>query len=486
LLITGGGPSIARAVIMGEITLVGLLFERESSPYSALALSAFILLLINPWDLFNIGFQLSFAATWSLFYLKPILNKALERIFKQKSRRAAELLALSLAPIMATAPLIAYYFGQLSCGALISNLLVLPWIEYLVILGCFSTLVGAFFLPLAKILGNTLWLMLIVLDGVARYVAIIPGSSLYIRPPSLALVVGYYILLGLLAEAVKREIVLKLNFKRGAFLGLFLIAVFVWHGAASERSFAGQGLLVTFLDVRQGDCILLETPAGKKILIDGGGQEDGSKPRGERDPIGQKIVVPFLRRKGIKELDLAVLTHFHADHQRGLKEVMREIRIKKLLTNRRCGFPQTIKFEPGLTGQILSPNCFTTGQWVENDHSVVIKVVYGRTSFLLTGDLAKEGEEGLLSIGADLRADVLKIGHHGSQGATSDRFLETINPKVAVISVGKKNRYRHPHPVTLKKLAGLGIKILRTDCLGTIRLFSNGQKIVALAERGNN
>jgi competence protein ComEC len=210
IIITGAGASILRAAIMGEITLIGLIFERKKDFYTALSLSALILLIFDPTTLFDIGFQLSFAATWALVYIAPVLEK-----------KMPQLLAISLAPIMATSPIIAFSFSQVSPGAIISNLLVLPWVEFLVILGISTTLLGFIFLPLAQILGNTIWLMLTALENIANWVASLPGACFYIKAPSFALVAGYYVGLVILLEILRKDERIKFTRKRIAFALLF-------------------------------------------------------------------------------------------------------------------------------------------------------------------------------------------------------------------------------------------------------------------------
>ncbi|MFH1387576.1 MAG: DNA internalization-related competence protein ComEC/Rec2 [bacterium] len=485
VVVTGGGASILRASIMGEITLLGLLFEREKEFYTALSLSALVLLLFDPTTLFDIGFQLSFTATWALVYIAPVMEKKLP-----------PMIAVSLAPIMATSPLIALYFSQISPGAIISNLLVLPWVEFLVILGFGTTLLGFVFLPLAQILGNTIWLMLIALDKISWFVSLIPLSYFYIATPSIVLIGGYYLGLISLIEALRKDEKIRITKKKLIFGVTFLLVIIVWNWAFAPAKLLGRELVVTFIDVGQGDATLIETPEGKKILIDGGGSE-GKK---EVDPIGSKVLLPFLQKKGINSLDLVIATHPHNDHIGGLNVVLDKIKTEAVIDNGAIFDSQVyrrfkelidlnrIKYSAGRAGETLS-----LGQDINatilspfdpllndtNSDSIVIRLAYKNISFMLTGDLGFPGEERVLNYaGGNLGSTILKVGHHGSATSSSAEFLAMVKPKIAVIPVGKNNRYRHPTKAALMRLADCGAKVYRTDEVGSIVVRTNGTDLV--------
>jgi len=491
VIMTGAGASILRAAIMGEIMLLGLLCERSKEVYTALALSALVLLVADPLTLFDLGFQLSFAATWALVYIAPVLKKKLP-----------PLLAISLAPILATSPLIAFNMSQVTPGALLSNLLVLPWVETLVILGLAATLLGFICLPLAQLLGNTLWLALVLLDRIAAVVAALPGACFYIAAPSAPLVLGYYAGLVAVLACWRKEEKLSLNKKRLLFIAVVLVLVAVWHGAFLPAGLGGRELTVTFLDVGQGDCILVEGSDGKRMLIDGGGSE---RVEQSGDPIGEKVVVPFLRRKGINKLDLVVLTHPHADHVGGLNVVLDKIKVDRVLDSGQLYDSQAyrrfkelvrvnaikycvvragevINFGQNIKGYIINPVQPLLGD--TNSDSIVMRLVYGEISFLLTGDVESGGEEKIRQSSAvDLRSTVLKVGHHGSATSTSADLLRAVSPRYAVISVGRRNRYRHPARPTLARLLAAGITLFRTDEDGAVVVRTDGRRLLIDRQR---
>ncbi|MDO8571172.1 MAG: ComEC/Rec2 family competence protein [bacterium] len=249
-------------------------------------------------------------------------------------------------------------------------------------------------------------------------------------------------------------------------------------------------LTIDVFDVGQGDAILIRTPYHQSILIDGGGDAT------VQEKLGRTL--PFYDR----ELDLVLLTHPHADHVNGLPGVLRHYDIRKVLAtdiaHENSGYAEFLKtvkekhiplegaragkifrLGPDLTLEILTPNEDLSDRHIEdlNDSSIVARLIYRKKSFLFTGDAGRDVEESLLSGHVDLDSDVLKVGHHGSEGATTEHFLDSVTPEVALISVGKKNRYGHPHTALLERLMKHGIKTYRTDQEGDIRIKSDGETI---------
>ncbi|MEW8959126.1 MAG: ComEC/Rec2 family competence protein [Moorella sp. (in: firmicutes)] len=247
----------------------------------------------------------------------------------------------------------------------------------------------------------------------------------------------------------------------------------------------GKELKVHFIDVGQADSILIQTPAGKAILIDGGNNDDGIK------------VVNYIKSQGVKELAAVVATHPHEDHIGGLDSVIKEIPVAAVympnaVTTTRTfeDFINAVKASgatrirarggvkmdiPGLSVEFLAPNSNSYDEL--NNYSAVLKIAYGNTAFLFTGDAETVSEEEMLSAGYNLKADVLKVGHHGSASSTSAAFLKAVAPKYAVISVGKGNDYGHPDPRVLERLQRAGVKIYRTDEHGTVIIVSDGRNI---------
>lgn len=258
--------------------------------------------------------------------------------------------------------------------------------------------------------------------------------------------------------------------------------------------FSSQGRLRIYaLDVGQGESLLIVTPGGKSVLIDAGGPQAGG------------AVVAGLKRRGVREIDLAVATHPHADHIGGMRDVIAGFTVRNFLDsgrdfssreyerllaeikNRNIRFidarqGMTFELDSGVKLEAYFPrgnNSWITkvrpGGSVENANSVVLRLSYGSFSMIFTGDAEFETEAELMKSGFPLAAQILKVGHHGSRHATSGRFLESIGPQMAIISCGADNRYGHPAQNTLDRLKGSNIQVYRTDLNGEISIVSDGR-----------
>ncbi len=251
-------------------------------------------------------------------------------------------------------------------------------------------------------------------------------------------------------------------------------------------------LRVTYLDVGQADSILIQVPNGKNILIDAGNNEDA------------ELITSYLKKQGIRRLDVVIGTHPHEDHIGSLDKVIQTFEIGQVIMPKVTTNTQTykevltaiqnkglkikeakagLKLElgptdaenPQMSAEILAP---VSGQYEDmNNYSAVLRLVYGKNTFLFMGDAEDVSEKEMLASSVNLKADVLKAGHHGSNSSTTQEFLNKVNPKYAVISVGKDNTYGHPTPSTLSRLKKSGIEVYRTDEMGTIIAESDGTKI---------
>ncbi|MBU0672220.1 MAG: DNA internalization-related competence protein ComEC/Rec2, partial [Candidatus Margulisbacteria bacterium] len=481
-LMTGFGPSILRAAIMAEIMLVGLLFEREKEVYTSLSLAAFIILLFNPKCLFDVGFQLSFAATCSLVYVAPVIGEKLKAFVPTF---VATTLSVAVSPVFVSVPITLFHFSQASLIGILTNIILLPWVGFIVVLGFISTVLGAIFLPLGELVNGANLILLWAADRIITALASLPFAQVFLAPPKLPIIIGYYLGLAGLVEILRRGRLPKTTKFRVAVVSLIVCSILLWTAALS---LATGGLTITVLDVGQGDAILLENPSGEKILIDGAERK-----------MGERVIVPFLQKNGIRKLDLVILTHPHEDHLGGLPPVLSKIKVEAVFdpgfnydsqTYRRfldlikrnkikyhlARAGQTIDFGKRLKGSILHPTLPFVDENV-NNASVVLRLQYGEFSMLFTGDNEQEGEAKILETfpPSYLSTTILKVGHHGSSTSTSSGFLSAVNPQIAVISCGRHNKFRHPHPTTLKKLAAAGIKIYRTDNQGAIVIKTNGQ-----------
>ena len=260
---------------------------------------------------------------------------------------------------------------------------------------------------------------------------------------------------------------------------------------------AGGTLTVAFLDIGQGDSILILSPNGMTMLIDGGNS----------DSDATEVILPKLREWGADRLDVMVATHPDADHIGGLPEVLENFPVgtvaltgqvhstqiyERLLTDIRdlnVDAIQTrtgtvIPFDPAVRVEVLGPDDeFVQDDDDRNNASIVIRLTFGSVSFMLIGDAEDAEEEAILASGADLRSAILKVGHHGSRSSTGEPFLAAVDPQVGVISAGEGNQYGHPHQDVLDRLEQAGVQIYRTDRSGTITVTTDGSTIDVETDR---
>jgi len=286
-------------------------------------------------------------------------------------------------------------------------------------------------------------------------------------------------------------------------IGLLIVAVVVvWFSVytALDRT-----LTVTFLDVGEGDSILVHAPSGSSILIDGGGRHRQSATGWD---VGRQVVVPALLVAGVRHLDAIIATHLDADHIGGLPAVMDEIPAGMLLLGgvpvasrprerllaaasenrvptKRALLGQVFHLAPGIQARVLHPGpLLMTGTGSDaNNNSVVLRLVYRNVSFLFTGDLEAPGQRVVMSRGITLRSTVLKVPHHGAADAALPAFDRAVHPALAVISVGADNPYGHPSQEALAALRAVGARVLRTDLSGAIMVKSEGRTWRALTYR---
>ncbi len=511
-IFVGASAAVVRAAIMGSLYVVALHYGRQSDALNSLMAAAILMTALNPFTLWDLGFQLSFAATLGLVLYTPIVQRwfecGLRKLLSEGAARKVvgllnEALIVTLAAQITTLPIIVYNFHTLSLVTLLTNLLILPAQPGVMLWGGVATIAGLLWRPLGQVLGWVAWLFLTFTIVVVELSARLPYASLNVGRVGLGLVCLYYGLLagGTLVTAQETSRLKALwqrltdRFSTKALVaGLSIVVLLVWVAAFSLPD--GK-LHVTFLDVGQGDAIFIQTPRGQKILVDG-----GPSPTVLLAALGRRM--PFWERT----IDLVILTHPHDDHVSGLVPVLERYKVKAFLDGgqehptpayTRClelvqekGVPyqlaragMQIRLSEGLQMKVLHPQSeFLSGTDSDvNNNSIVLRLVYGRISFLLAGDVEEEAEAALLSGGEDLASTILKAPHHGSDTSLDLKFLEAVHPQLAVIQVGAENKFGHPAPTTLAKLEKHGVAVLRTDQNGTVEVVSDGERYWLKTER---
>ncbi|MGH7569744.1 MAG: DNA internalization-related competence protein ComEC/Rec2, partial [Gemmatimonadales bacterium] len=467
-----GFPAPAtRAAWMLQIDGVARLRQRVVTPRGTIGVAVLAVLVVDPWAVRSIGAWLSVAAVAAVIWASrsTVRSPALVRV-----------LAPAVAATLLTAPIAAFGFGTVAPIGVAANLVAIPLGAVAVPGLIIALLLSWVWSAGAELLAAGAGLTLALLDLVAGAAARVPGGHVITAPgwPAAGLWGAIAWVAWWLWRSPRRPWLIA---ARLAFVATLCLSTSLLDALSLD---ACRCLEVHFLDVGQGDAAVLRTPAGRWIVIDGG-------PRTAERDAGRRVVVPFLRRHGVERVALVVATHGHADHVGGLPALL-------------AAFPPTAVLEPGepvgeapyleflaaveasgaswrparagdrleLDGvalQVLSPDSAWAAWTLDpNEESVVLLVQYGGRRLVFTGDAGLPVEERLAGRIGDV--DVLKVGHHGSRSATSDSWLAELRPEVAVVSVGARNRYGHPAPDVLARLATRRVQVLRTDQAGTITL----------------
>ncbi|GFR37370.1 DNA internalization-related competence protein ComEC/Rec2 [Insulibacter thermoxylanivorax] len=516
---TGASPSAVRAGLMAMLGLVALRLGRWKDTLRFLLIAAVGMLMVNPYFLYNISFQLSFVVTFGLILLVP----RIAGMIRLRSAAISGSLAVTAAAQIFSFPIVIYYFHLLHLLSPAANLLLVPLVSVLILplgmlsllLGVVHTALGAWPAAIASLAAEGLFRAVEWTAGWQGLLTIWPRVPFWWIAAYYLLILFLFIGLPRLKGLISRRLLKMLVLLTGSlFISLLLYAQIGdrWRQAG----------IVSVLDVGQGDAILIRTPHGRHLLIDGGGTfrfGEQEAWRARRDPyeVGKDTLVPLLRRRGIQRLDAVIATHLDADHIGGLHAVLENIPTERILYNgttkdsayadrlvhtaREKGIP-LIRVSAGRTWQadkdtrlqFLHPIVDQEGNGEavpevsdQNGASVVFLLQMQDASFLLTGDIGSAEERKVIDYIQEAGArnvllpdkrfiDVLKVAHHGSRYSTSDDWLGYWQPAVAAISVGR-NSYGHPSEDVLGRLMEHGVKMYRTDEHGEIQFMSSGGKL---------
>lgn len=476
-----GSPSVLRATLMTLAFLLGRLLWKDVSILNTISFSAFALLLANPFSLFDAGFELTYAATLSIIVFCPPLIRRLPRL----PLKITEMTAVSLAASLGVLPIIAATFNRVTFASLILNDAAIPLVGLIMGMGYVFLPVATPFPGLARPPAAALEFLVNVFSRLSHLLDGIPFLSYRIPTPHGWTILGYYLFLGV--------ILLRPRFRAQRPLAAAGFAVFLVILVTYPFSPSSPELKVTMIDVGQGDSILVEFPGRTRMLIDGGGFVDSPFD------VGDKVVSPVLWRKGIKRIDILVLTHAHPDHLKGLVAVARNFRVAEFweavppegdpihadLLN---ALPaSTIRRQVGrgfrrrfgdASVEVLHPRAdlYSGVSAADNDRSAVLRLSLRQAVFLLTGDIGAGAEREILEAAGDIHSTVLKSPHHGSASSSSAPFLERVRARDILISVGEGNRYGFPSPQVLELYERLGALVYRTDLHGAVEVSTDGIK----------
>lgn len=511
-VLVGADASVVRAAIMGTIFLVASRWlGRPNYAFASLMLAALLMTLFNPHTLWDVGFQLSFAATLGLMlYADPLIQWTRRRLSNWLEKPAvdrtmgflSEAVLITIAAQILTLPLMILYFRQLSLISLLANALILPAQPGVMIWGGLATLTGMVSPLIGQFFAWVAWLFLAYTIWLVRLFAAVPWASVSVNMPATAVLL-LYALIALITWYTKQapdfrlriRALMQKNLSQRVALGFSAFAALLTISWSTSQP-DGQ-LHVFFLDVGQGDATLIVTPNGRQILIDG-----GYYPSILNGQLGQHI--PFWDR----EIDMLIATHPDADHVSGLVGVFDRYKVNYLITDgeglgespiydevllaaERGGTAvhtaqvgEIIHLDEGVHLEVLHPGN-SLNEENRNENSVSVRLVYNNFTFLLTGDAEEQAEQEMLTTGLPLTAVGFKAGHHGSRSSSTMPFLEAVHPQIIVISSGAGNSFGHPHPEMLARAEAISAAILRTDELGTIEVITDGQVMWWQAWGGN-
>ena len=481
--VIGAPPPALRSAAMLGVSMASRLSQRPTSPWAAWALGAFVP-LVQPRVAVDVGYQLSVLGMCALVAAGALWRKHLaSRLDGWKGNLGRELIT-SVVACAVTAPLVAWVFGRVSLIAPLSNLVAAPVITLAQPILFLALLVSPFG-ALARFVAQAAHPLLFAFDWIAWAAASLPGAAITVTTTLATAALGALASVALVVACCSRFPA------RPAVAGLAALAgMAVFPALPVSRS---DRVELHLLDVGQGDAILLRTNGGHWLLLDAG-------PAWRGGDAGRTTVLPYLLRRG-GSLDAFVLSHPHTDHVGGAASVLTAMRphtywdaafaggseayIASLAAARKHGIEwhrvhpgDSIRID-GVVVSFLAPDsAWTVGLKDPNLASTIAVVRYGVVRFLLVGDAERAEEDWLLAHHHDeLRAQVLKVGHHGSSTSSSDAFLNAVRPELALISVGAGNIYGHPSNDVLHALSRVGAEVLRTDEAGTVIVSTDGVHI---------
>lgn len=520
MTLTGFSPSIVRAGIMGIILMMSGILFKKNDIMNSIAISLFLMLIYNPYLLENVGLQLSYLGTIGIIgFNKTIIIilkniKIRNRKWKYKINRKLilfiskikEMLAVTISASLAVMPVIIYHFNLFGTYFLITNLLASIIIGPITLFGTLLVIISFISINIAEVLSYILKFLIDILLVISNF-SKLPISKIYIPTPKIIVIIVIYLLTIVSIFIYKifnsrnpnntqirfRNLIALLKYKFNQNRNKVIKRILIICSIISlVIIFIPKDLKINFVDVGQGDSTFIVTPENKTILIDGGGSNISSFD------VGKNTLLPYILDKGYNKIDLMIISHFDSDHIGGLFTILEEIKVNKVLIAKQDEQSENYKhflnivkekniqvivgkrgdkinIEKNIYLDIIFPEKKQIGENVINNNSLVFNMHYNNFSMLFTGDIEEIAEKRILEITSKnkLKADIIKIPHHGSKTSSTRELLERVLPQIALIGVGKDNLFGHPSSETIDKLDELKIKPYRTDINGEIMINVN-------------
>ncbi|WP_176466193.1 DNA internalization-related competence protein ComEC/Rec2 [Aliifodinibius salipaludis] len=485
--LTDFSPSVTRASLVGILLAYGKLFHKVRDSKNLTAVAALIILLINPSDLFSIGFQLSFGAVYIILLTAPVIQRRLPAWIRFSwYGKPIMIIIISFIVQVGLFPLLAYYFGEFSLVGPLANAFVIPFLGIVVPFALAVLLITPFASDVAQTLNYPVDIFLQWLHNFVDFAANLPWSWVQVHVDSL-LFFGIWIVIIFFIASLP---IPKLRWK---FLALLLLVSCLHQGNRVVHKLSPTTLNLTFFDVGQGDAALISTPNNKHFLIDVG--------RWQPDYNSAKyIIIPHLKEQGIEKLDAVFLSHPHADHIGGILEIIDSFPVDTIYNsgtsynsqlyktyNRKASEHKIpikslhagdqINIDPAIRMFVYGPQK-SVAQSNVNNRSLVLELIYGDTEFLFMGDAEHRQEKNILKHFPGLiNTDFLKVGHHGSKTSSGTLLLQSTTPHIGVVSLAKSNRFGHPHREASRRIHEYISSLYFTSLEGAVQFSSDGKNI---------
>ena len=473
IIITGASYSVVRACIMAIVVIGAKICYRKENFFTSICISLIIILIQNPFAINDIGLKLSFMGTAGIvIFNKSITNFFIKLKIKQK---IAEALSVTFSAQLMIMPITILNFNTISLTFFISNILASPLLGIIIIFGFISIFISSILNPISKILFLILHIFLELLILVSKVTEKIPGSSILVKTPNILFAIVYYILILFFnyffvikqnpTRRFHKKIIKIITIKniKNAFKVIAVVFLIMLLLTRIVR-IINPTLKIYFIDVGQGDSTLIVTPKNKKILIDGG---EGKT----------NVLFQYLLDRRINKIDYIIISHFDSDHCNGLIEIIEKMRVENIVMSKQSKESEEYKkileiikqknikvssvkaedkiiIEKNLYTKILNPAEKFEFQDL-NNNAIVAKLVYKNFSMLFTGDIEKAEENLAKKYKNELKSTILKVAHHGSKTSTSEEFLKYVEPQIALIGVGKNNKFGHPNQITIERLKSI-------------------------------
>ena len=506
--------SATRAVIMSTIVIMQMLFYRKQDTITTIAFSSIIILINNPYSILNIGFLLSYGGTIGIIlFVNRISIESKEDFFQRFKSYLKDICIVTISAQTIIMPIIIYYFNTISFTFIISNIIASLIIGPIIMIGLVIIAISFFKIPIISLIIRFYNILIVILVRTADIISKIPMSKIYLKTPTTLEIMFYYSVVFLIAlfiyikksnrKFIKKTIQIDIYNLKNFFINnrnkvLIFISIVSLISITSIK--IPKELKINFIDVGQGDSCLITTPQNKKVIVDSGGSESYD--------VGKNVLLPYLLDKRITKIDYIMISHFDTDHCKGFEYVLENIKVKNVIISKQSetseNFKQImkiirkkrinliivqketkIKIDNFTTVDILSPQSENIADNM-NDNSIVAKFEAYNFSILFTGDASEKIEKELIKEKINLKSDILKVSHHGSKTGTSEEFLKSVKPKIALIGVGENNKFGHPTKDVIKRLTENKIKIYRTDTDGEIRIKIKKSKNIKIKKHITN